>query len=440
MFYKPSLFNYITYDNSDIIIYNSMSGSYGIRKICKEKSKELLKLFKMDKISEDYLDDYKELVDYGYFVLEDFDEKTNRERMLMERIMNSTLRLVIHTTMACNFRCKYCALDFENKYMSKEICDSIIKFIRQNISRYRTVHISWFGGEPLLGINVIQYISEAVIDICKRAKKAYYSSITTNGYLLTPQNVELLLKYKVYDYVVTIDGVKSTHDYQRVLVNGEGTFDQIINNLRYMSSNVKNRNLKVIIRSNITRDIYDVLDEYYDFYNNEFGKDGRFSLFVRPAGDWGGERVKSFVNHLVDESVMDSAIERLSKNVRDIKYLMNFADLDFGGTSCNATYINKYTIGCDGIITKCDTPSEDLSIGRLMDGKMEIDRNKENQWVFGHRHKDSECDNCHFSFSCFGNSCPKSTILYGTKSCAKLNEIDSLLKLYCNTYPNEVAF
>ena len=63
MFYKPSLFNYITYDNSDIIIYNSMSGSYGIRKICKEKSKELLKLFKMDKISEDYLDDYKELVD-----------------------------------------------------------------------------------------------------------------------------------------------------------------------------------------------------------------------------------------------------------------------------------------------------------------------------------------------------------------------------------------
>ena len=139
------------------------------------------------------------------------------------------------------------------------------KFIRQNISRYRTVHISWFGGEPLLGINVIQYISEAVIDICKRAKKAYYSSITTNGYLLTPQNVELLLKYKVYDYVVTIDGVKSTHDYQRVLVNGEGTFDQIINNLRYMSSNVKNRNLKVIIRSNITRDIYDVLDEYYDF-------------------------------------------------------------------------------------------------------------------------------------------------------------------------------
>ena len=81
-----------------------------------------------------------------------------------------------------------------------------------------------------------------------------------------------------------------------------------------------------------------------------------------------------------------------------------------------------------------------MSIGRLMDGKMEIDRNKENQWVFGHRHKDSECDNCHFSFSCFGNSCPKSTILYGTKSCAKLNEIDSLLKLYCNTYPNEVAF
>lgn len=54
--------------------------------------------------------------------------------------------------------------------MSREICDSIIKYIRQNISRYSAVHISWFGGEPLMGMDVIEHISTEVIEICKRAK------------------------------------------------------------------------------------------------------------------------------------------------------------------------------------------------------------------------------------------------------------------------------
>lgn len=102
------------------------------------------------------------------------------------------------------------------------------------------------------------------------------------------------MKCKVAHYIVTIDGIQSTHDNQRVLVDGSGSFKKIIDNLKYISENIISRNLKVIIRTNITQDIYDVLKDYYEYYNLTFGHDKRFSLFVRPAGDWGGERVKVF--------------------------------------------------------------------------------------------------------------------------------------------------
>ena len=98
-------------------------------------------------------------------------------------------------------------------------------------------------------MDVIKYISSNVIEICKRAKKPYFGSVTTNGYLLNPQNVSDLIECKVWYYVVTIDGIKETHDNQRVLQNGGATFDRIVDNLKYMSENIKSHSLKVVIRT-----------------------------------------------------------------------------------------------------------------------------------------------------------------------------------------------
>ena len=44
-------------------------------------------------------------------------------------VNGSILNLTILTTRNCNFRCKYCYESFENRKMTKDVCDRLIKYV-----------------------------------------------------------------------------------------------------------------------------------------------------------------------------------------------------------------------------------------------------------------------------------------------------------------------
>ena len=76
--------------------------------------------------------------------------------------MDNKLVFTILTTEQCNFRCKYCYEKFKHGQLSDGVIESFIKFIKENIDKYSGVHLRWFGGEPLLGIDVIKKTSKSV--------------------------------------------------------------------------------------------------------------------------------------------------------------------------------------------------------------------------------------------------------------------------------------
>ena len=125
--------------------------------------------------------------------------------------------------------------------------------------------------------------------------------MTTNGYLLTPEVFERLLKLKVYNYQITIDGVQENHDKYRTLKNGAPTFEKIIDNLQNISKNIKSNAFKIAIRANITKESFEHIDEFMDLMYKEFHHDKRFTVFFRPVGDWGGERVKLIKSNLLEK-------------------------------------------------------------------------------------------------------------------------------------------
>ncbi len=90
--------------------------------------------------------------------------------------------------------------------------------------QFKDIHVSWFGGEPLLGYRDILDISKALIELSSTYGIRYHSDMTTNGYLLNSRTLSrLVTECQVQSYQITVDGTKEGHDNQRVLKNGHGS-------------------------------------------------------------------------------------------------------------------------------------------------------------------------------------------------------------------------
>ncbi|MCR5020534.1 radical SAM protein [Ruminococcus sp.] len=434
--YRSSMFNMLVKDGQCSYIYNSYQGLNGVRRIELSDTEQVESLLDQKEIKRDGSELVERLIEKKYLVPADHDEKADRDRLYYEYTMDTTLDLMIHTTESCNFRCRYCALDFKSNMLEEDVQDRIINYIRKNVRRHTALSIDWFGGEPLVGMSAIERMSEKIIAICREAHIPYRANVTTNGFLLTPENVQKLLAAHVVSITVTIDGLKETHDDQRIAADGSPTWDRLIGNLEWIRDNVKNRHFFVNIRANFTKKMFEELPEFYSLLNEKFGSDGRFSFFARPVGDWGGERVKGIYDRLVEGSQMSLVYQYLAENQKQLVCRVNQAQLEPLGSQCRSSKKNRYVITVSGKVQKCETVSPKHEIGYLDEsGNMILDWHNENMWIFGYRKKNnSKCDECPISCVCMRGTCPKNGVLYPNfVQCGYAAECADIVKLVGRT-------
>jgi len=225
----------------------------------------------------------EQLIDAGFVITSNIDEvqqviHTTKDRHYSK---NDHLELTILPTEQCNFRCVYCYENFKLPRMTKEVQDNIIKFVEKEIKHRKGLAVGFFGGEPLLAMDVIERLSSAFIRICEFNNKPYSASITTNGFDLDVPTFEHLRKLRVNHFQVTIDGPKQIHDNQRVLASGAPTFDRIFTNLCSIRDNASGRMWNIALRTNVTAPMMMYLDEYRNFITSNFGNDRRFLIQIR---------------------------------------------------------------------------------------------------------------------------------------------------------------
>ena len=187
--------------------------------------------------------------------------------------------LTICPTMGCNFDCPYCFEDHFAGKMSAEVQDDVVALTERMLdaSGAKIIHVTWFGGEPLLACDVIESLSERLIALAEEKGGEYAAGIITNGYLLTQETFDMLERCKVNSAQVTIDGMGATHDTTRRLANGGPTFERITSNLR--SCKIP---FKVNIRHNVHEGNRAEVDELKAFID-QLAKESGNKLFYYPA-------------------------------------------------------------------------------------------------------------------------------------------------------------
>jgi uncharacterized protein len=164
------------------------------------------------------------------------------------RFDDANVGLVIAPTMACNMACEYCYEANKKGRMDAATIESILDFVERRKGRAASVGVTWYGGEPLLAVDVIKDLSESLIDTGEEYGFKYSAFIITNGYLLSRQNVDELVALNVTGTQITLDGPADVHNRKRPLKNGRGSYETIIDNMKYASAK-----LDTTVRVNIDR-------------------------------------------------------------------------------------------------------------------------------------------------------------------------------------------
>lgn len=418
--YKLSKFNlHCLDDEGNLLLCNFLTGIDSLSIIKKEYVKEFEeKILNSKCIIEKYNEN---IVQYLYkirFLAKiDEDEDALYDALFYEKIYSGTWQLIILPTHKCNFKCKYCyeGVEFRAKEdMSYESQKKILKYIQKNSAFHSKLRVAWFGGEPLLSIKTIKYLSEGILEICDAKKINYEAEMTTNGYNMTPQVFDMLYKNKIYIYQITLDGVKKEHDKQRVKEDGMGTFDKILGNLLYIRDNRNKYKLaRITIRTNATKNIMLNLKEFLDFFDEYFGSDNRFSLHFTEATQY-----ETDMDLLDNTRLLQS--DYLGRNkfldiIYDDKYrekIITKEDIISMFTPmrslCYAAGREKYVIDTDLAVCKCTVHFgfKENNVGYINNkGDMVIDENVNRKW-YVRQPLNEECKDCFYLPCCNKTGCP----------------------------------
>jgi len=172
------------------------------------------------------------LTSLGFLIPHDFDEIEDLEaRYWKEKRCSENLSLGLILTQKCNFRCVYCNQEHFGKSFSQQDADRVVALFRNEAATLKNFYVTWWGGEPLLKLDLIEKLSAEFIEVCDKSGIRYRAFTSTNGSLITPPVARLLRELRFVRFQISLDGPREFHDAQRPLANGKGTYDTVLSAL-----------------------------------------------------------------------------------------------------------------------------------------------------------------------------------------------------------------
>lgn len=214
-----------------------------------------------------------ELISKHFLVPEDFDEKKSVDQLrVIMRKLNKPKRIsgyTIYPTTCCNARCFYC---FENNFvketMTEETAEAVVKYIADHCGG-QSISITWFGGEPLVGRHIIDYICKRLNEL----KIPFASNMVSNAYLFDAEVAKTAVDlWKLKNVQITLDGTEEIYNATKAYQGVTGSpYQRVLDNIGL----VLKAGIGVAVRLNVTQENIDNLFTLVDDLSIRFaGKKG----------------------------------------------------------------------------------------------------------------------------------------------------------------------
>lgn len=219
MNYYNSRYNFCFDTEEGMLFYNSKTGS---TTIFKGKHAHVLKeLLTGDKkvIPDSTFDTtvLDTITRNGFLVNDNRDELEEIRELYWKSRGETPMVITLTTTMDCNLGCYYCYESRSKKKLEFYDIDPIIGYIDERIKKTgkKSLHIDWYGGEPLLNLDFLEKASRKIQDYCKKNKIIYHASIISNGTLWPDDLSAFIQNHKIRQVQISFDGLKDNHNSRR---------------------------------------------------------------------------------------------------------------------------------------------------------------------------------------------------------------------------------
>lgn len=406
--YKVSNYNIIKENEDGIVVYNSYTkASLFLEKDSSTDAfKNIEDFYELDKETQDIL------VNNGFIIDSSRDEFAEIKYMYEKKYYDKTfLNIALVPSLACNFACPYC---FEKdlkcgKEDVKKYFSVLKKFAEKNFKNYQCVQISLFGGEPLLfAKECLDFLDWVKNDSTQKDYK-YFTSVVTNGSLLTENILKSLLQHDLKLLQITLDSDKETHDLTRKFKNGNPSFELLIDKISTIVDLTKNiSDFKFVLRINLSNTTPKKVSESLEYINKRYRP--YVNLLIRAVYN---------THAYKDNNENDnSQIDQYFKIGKELGFPI-FQE-SFQYQSCEACADDKFFyLMPDLTIWKCinDLNYYDACIGNINDdGSIFIDPQKNVKWskYAMKTFNDKKCMNCKLLPDCYGGC-----ILKKCKTCKR---------------------
>lgn len=335
-----------------------------------------------------------------------------KDDMILPKNINHNLKSIcLNVAHVCNLACPYCFASGGNykgneALMTLEVGKKAIDFLINNSSNRKIIEVDFFGGEPLLNFDLIKALVTYGREESEKNNKVIKWSMTTNGVLLDEEVSKFLVENDI-GTVLSIDGRKDIHDYNRYFKNGKGSHDIIMENY----SKFKEQSEDYVARGTFTL-------KNLDFYKDvEFLKEAGFRhISMEPVI---GEKIGFDDLPTIRESYNKLADLYLDwiKNDEAIDFFHFNVNLKGGPciykriTACGAGF-EYLAITPTGDIYPCHQLIEngDYLMGNILEGT--LNRSIVSEFLDTNIYSKDKCRSCWARFYCSGG-CHSNNLKYG---------------------------
>lgn len=317
--------------------------------------------------------------------------------------INRLSRLTLCISGVCNLACRYCYEGNQNsvnsyKGMSRETVQRTIDFIYREYSEGVNC-IQFFGGEPLLFVDIMEYAIKLVCNHCQKLSvKLPYFTIVTNGTLINDKVHEIFNKY-FKRITISLDGRRATNDANRIFANQTGSvYDRVCSNLKKYQNK---RQYRIDVQMTITEEQLSGKDTDISDYLHikDLGVDSIHITPVINTNRFKVEERREYTECITNYFRKCYEVEMRDINETNYSKLLSLVNILKTKKSsdhfCGAGFLDV-SIDVDGNIYPCFMFNDNSKfiMGNVYDENSEAFLHKREDYINNRISKNDDCANC----------------------------------------------